>query len=315
MLDGFTVMKLPRADINIGAEWNNGIGTNGNGVASDNLIISNSINSYELGKDFKQKLELSIFNFLNLDATYSNSITISFSKLNIYTVKDFSKANIRSGQSIIYEGIKADSIFIKTNSGVDNEVKANITKKLKTIDISTSGDFSKGVTISGNELFLAYRVFNLGRTKVKKYSKKIETPIKGITEVKIKDYEFAFDNSEIRKCLNSGSTKSDEDNIKECFSKNSVRVNAKNYFNMSASGKPFNFTVNVQNGKRETITLLPIRKNNRIYTDIIEISYLIHYQAFAVMGLLATDSEASKVTLIRTETPFKIIENAWASGW
>src|SRR5690554_1684569 len=135
ILGGFTVLKLPRADINIGAEWNNGIGTNGNGVSSDNLIISQSINSYDLDKSFKQNLELSIFNFLNLGAGYSNSVTISFDKLNIYTVKDFSKTNVRSGQSILYEGIKADSIFIKINTNIDNEIKADITKKLKTVNI------------------------------------------------------------------------------------------------------------------------------------------------------------------------------------
>lgn len=314
MLEGFTVMKLPRAEINIGAEWNNGIGTNGNGVPSDNLIISQSISSYDLDKSFKQNLELSIFNFLDLGAGYSNSIKISFNKLNIYSVKDFSKANVRSGQSILYEGIKADSIYIKINTDIANELKADITKKLKTVNINTNGDFNKGVTISGSGLFLAYRVFNLGKTKVKKYSKEIVTPEKGITEVKIKDYEFAFDNSDIRNCLFSNGNL-DKNKIEECLSENVIKVFAKNYANVGINGENLNFTIKIKNNIQEKIRLFPIRKNGKMYSDNIVIAYLIHNQALAVMGILATDNEVSKVTLIRTETPFKILKNAKAPGW
>ena len=204
IFDGFKILNIPREDIPLGAEWINGVGPNGLGTSDDNITINRSIKSDEIDMSFKQSIDLSILSYFNLGADYFSTTSIDYTNLTIYTVKDFSKINLRNGQFVIYECIKADSIFLKVNKDINGALKLKLDEKLKDLKLTSSSNFKKGVTFSGKQLFLAYRVFELGKTKVSEKSKAIKgagMTDQQIIETKLQDYNLNFNYDNILNCV------------------------------------------------------------------------------------------------------------------
>jgi hypothetical protein len=75
IFEGFQILKIPRENIPLGAEWVIGIGINGNNFPETNISISRAINSYEIEKTVKQSIDISTLSFFNLDGTYLNRST------------------------------------------------------------------------------------------------------------------------------------------------------------------------------------------------------------------------------------------------
>jgi hypothetical protein len=317
IIDGFKVMNLPRQDINLGAEWINGIGPNGNGATLDNITANKSISDYELDKDFKNRLNLALFNFLNLDAGFAQSTTINFKNLNIYTIKDFSKLSIRSNQSLLYEGIKADSIYIKIDKNLDASLGVKLNEKLKEVDANLNGNIQKGITIAGDKLFLAYRVFTLGRTNNKKYVKKIGTPNGGFNEIEIKDYSIAINNSRIYDCLFNGKKIANVTNptiIDDCLKNSLIYLQIKNFSDIGINGQPLMIAKEIHNALRTTFNFSK-RANSSLLTDYIEVDYVLNVDPKYGISIFMVVDSVSKITLTRTDTKLKMVKNPQAGGW
>lgn len=307
-------MNAPRENIPLGAEWINNVGVNGEGTSEDNIIINKSITSYDLDKTAKQKLDLSILSYFNLGANYQSTTSINYTNLTIYTVKDLSKTNLRSGQLILYEAIKADSISIKINKDIDAELKLKLDEKLKDLNIQSGNNFKDGITVSGEKLFLAYRVFELGKTKVKSKSVKIKDTSGGggLREVKLMNYEVTLNYANLQKCaFPSQPFQYNEERFKSCEESTPIDVVIKNFNNTNINGMPLLKETGIQNNTYKSL-IFTQRQNNKLITDYVEITLMIKDPNPPFF--LYTDSK-SKVLIKNLETPLKMLENPTAPGW
>lgn len=316
LFEGFQILNIPRETIPLGAEWLNGVGVNGTGLAEDNITINKSINSIELDKTFKQSLDLSILSYFNLGADYLSSTTINYTNLTIYTIKDLSKTNIRTGQLIIYECIKADSIYFKINKSIDSELKLKFDEKLKDLKVMSVSNFKNGVTFSGDKLFIAYRVFEMGKTKVSENEKSIKGPGMAdvrLIETKIEDYNINFNDNDFIKCIYPEYPKViNNDKFNECEKKYLIEVEVINFKSQNIQGITTTKRFSIMNSSKTSFTMSE-RINKDIITDYFEIYYKL--QPTLLVGYLKLDENFSKIKLKRITTPLKIFKNPKAPGW
>ncbi len=314
-LEGFKVLNLPRGYIPIGAEWNNGVGPNGDGVSEDNITAVKSINSLDIDKTTKLNLDLSILSFLNLGIDYLKYSTINYKNLKIYTVKDFSKTNIRSGQVIIYEAIKADSISLKLTKVLEGDIKLKFDEKLKELQITDTSKFKNAVTLNGDNLFLAYRIFELSKTKVTKKQKDIDNTNGGtIKELNLMDYAFKFYPSKYENCIKSNLDKNGwvNNDFKELCNKNyPISLEIQNFKNTGIDGMPLSERKPIYNMAKQNIVFTN-RANSKIVTDFIEV-YFMRTPTNPVIFFFM--ERGSKISITRTETSLKMLKNPSAPGW
>ncbi len=318
IFDGFKILNIPREDIPLGAEWINGVGANGLGTSEENITINRSIKSYEIDKSFKQSIDLSILSYFNLGADYSSNTSIDYTNLTIYTVKDFSKINLRNGQFVIYECIKADSIFLKVNKDINGTLKLKLDEKLKDLKLTSSSDFKKGVTFSGKQLFLAYRVFELGNTKVSEKSKAIKgvgMTDQQIIETKLQDYNLSFNYYNLINCVYPEYPKvniSNHDNFDMCSKKYLIAVEVINFKSQKINGEPIVKRFNIMNSSKTSFEISD-RINSNIVTDYFQIYFNLE-TSFRV-GYLKLNEDYSKLIIRRMTTPIKMLKKPQAPGW
>jgi len=313
ILDGFKLLKLPRNTIPLGAEWINGIGVNGDGVSEANIIVNKSLTSLQIDKEFKQGLDLSILNYFNLDASYLNNTTIYYNNLTIYTVKDISKIDISTGQLVVYECIRADSITFKVNKTIDGKLNLKLDEKVKDLKITGKTNYNNGVKFSGEKLFLAYRVFELGKTKVVSKTAKIKDTQDGggLREVNLLQYQIKFNDHNLYTCINPSKIPIDPSIFAICSEKVPIEVIIYDFNNTVISGKPFTDKTSINNNTYKSWYFTK-RKNNILVTDFIEIRYIIKNSS--PMLFFYMDSK-SKVIIKRMETNLKMFKNPEAPGW
>lgn len=313
LLDGFQILKIPREKIPIGAEWINGVGVNGAGVSDENITINKSLNSIELDKDFKQGIDLAILSFFNLDATYLTNTTINYKNLTIYTVSDISKTNLNTGQLIIYECIKADSIYFKVNKGLDAGLKLKLDEKINELQLTGKTDFNKGVNFSGNKLFLAFRVFELGKTKVTSKTSKIKDTKDGggLREVKLLNYQVTFNDNALNQCVIPNQIPIDKARFTNCSQSTPIDVVIYNFNKTNISGEPFIKKTDIYNNTYKSLYFSQ-RSNNVLTTDYIEITYVIKNSNPMLFFYM---DDKSKVVVKRMETTLKMFKNPNAPGW
>jgi|GEM_PF-4769271 len=313
IFDGFQVLKIPRGIMPIGAEWINDVGVNGPGVPESNITVNPSLSSLDMASSFKQDVDLAILNFFNLDGSYLANSTIRYKNLKIYTVNDISKSNLNTGQLILYEAIKADSIYVKIDKEIDANAKLKIDQKLKNLQLSTGTDLSKGMTISGDKLFLAYRVFEVGKTKTKSKKAKIKDTKDGggLREVNLMNYQITFNDNNLRKCVNPKVVPIDPSVFADCSERIPIDVIIYNFNQTNINGKPFVKKWDIYNNTSKSLYISQ-RQNNKLITDFIQIVYIINDSP--TMLFFHMDKN-SKVTVNRMETPLKIFKNPKAAGW
>jgi hypothetical protein len=314
IFEGFQILKIPRENIPLGAEWVNGIGVNGIGVPETNITINRSINSFEIDKIFKQSVDLSILSYFNLDGSYLANTTINYTNLTIYTVKDFSATNLNSGQLIIYECIKADSIYFKVNKAIDASLKLKLDEKVKDLKLQTNTNFNNGVTFSGNKLFLAFRVFELGKTKVTSKSTKIKDTKDGggLREVKLMNYQITFNDYNLQKCVFPNTPlQYNETRWTNCEKTTPIDVVIYNFNRTNISGQPLVENTSMLNSTYKSLYFSQ-RQNNKLTTDFIEMTFMIKDPKPLFFFYM---DPKSKVVIKRMETTMKMFKNPSAPGW
>jgi hypothetical protein len=313
VLDGFQILKIPRETIPLGAEWINGVGVNGTGVPETNITTNRSLSSIELEKSLKQDVDLSILNYFNLGASYLPNTTISYKNLTIYTVSDISKTSINTGQLIVYECIKADSIFLKVNKELKADVKLKFDKKIKDLQINSKTDLNNGVTFSGNKLFLAFRVFELGKTTVTSKTSKIKDTKGGggLREVKLLNYQIAFNDNALHQCVIPNQIPIDQSRFSNCSQTTPIDVIIYNFNKTNINGEPFVERTSIYNNTYKSVYFSQ-RSNNLLTTDVIEMTYMIKNSNPMLFFYMDGNS---KVVVKRMETTLKMFKNPTAPGW
>lgn len=302
----FKVLTLPRENISIGAEWHNNIGSNGLGLGDEDLMVRKSLNNFNLNKEFKNNLDIAVFKFLNLNLGLQKDIKIEYDSIKIYTPIDFTKINIRSGQDVIYEGIKAARILIKVENNSNNKLIADLNEKLGDLKLSYNFDPKKGITLSGDNLFLAYRVLTLGNTRIERITRpipnpQIKTPSSISIKLKILNYEIEFNHKEYSKCV-------DLKNKDRCSNEN-INVVIYNYESSDMNGDILTKEFIIKPEEEAKYRLFE-RKDSEIISD----SFTIFFNVITFGDYFQLDKH-STVTINRSITTFKTKKNVSAPGW
>ncbi len=313
--DGFETLNIPRGNMPLGAEWINKVGPHGAGTTADNISISSSLSNFVMDQSFKEKLDLSIVNYLDLGNEYKSDLSISYKNLSIYSIADLTKINIRNGQYILYEAIRADSIVISLQKEVGADVRMKLNDKIKNLKITSSTDLSRGVSFSGEELFMAYRVFKLGNTKISKKEKELSGPAmwqSSMVETKMQDYFLSFNHANLLECMYPAGATKTNDKLLECSKQFLVQVAVKNYRSQNMQGQPLAKNFAIMSSSKTTFVM-----SNRVKNKIVSDNFEIHYfmKPGAIMGQMALDKEASKLKIIRATTKIKMLKNPKAPGW
>jgi hypothetical protein len=160
LFDKYNIMVTPKADVPVGARWIPGVGPSGVG-ANDNVSISAGSAASTINSTTKKQMSLSVAQFFGFSGNSSQSIKVNLESLEIHRVIDLTKLEIKPGEQVLYEAIKAKKIIIKADDANAAQVKANATARGIPInaDASVSGD--SAITLDGSNLFLAYQVVQL----------------------------------------------------------------------------------------------------------------------------------------------------------
>jgi hypothetical protein len=181
--------------------------------------------------------------------------------------------------------------------------------------ITSSTDLKKGVAFSGEELFLAYRIFKLGKTKTSKKEKKLSGPgmfESSIVEAKVQDYFFSFNHQKLLECMHPGNAPKNNDKLLECSKQYLVSLDVKNFKSQNFLGQALGDRFNIMNSSRTTF-MFSNRVKNKIVSDNIEIFYYL--TPTIIVGSLTLDKDNSKIKIIRATTKMKMLKNPKAAGW
>ncbi|MES2625267.1 MAG: hypothetical protein V4628_08305 [Pseudomonadota bacterium] len=195
--EGFTPLPLPREQIPIGARWIPGIGPDGEGVNFSNRTITKSVSKLTSDSDLGYGVQLSILRFLELSGNNRSSIKVEASNLTIESVGSLEETTISSNQSLLYEGLKAESITIVYDEALDATVRGSIEEKGIPITFDGGAVRANSIIIDGSNLFIGYRVVELVPGKVKRNRKKMSRE----GEVTIKPYDLKLDTWNAKMCL------------------------------------------------------------------------------------------------------------------
>lgn len=183
------MMRVPRENVRLGAEWIQGVGQNGEGVDAANVTTNRSVDFASLTKSTQASLNLAVLQYLGLDASYLDDVTVAYSNLVILTVADLSKTSVRTGQSIIYEALKSERISLEGSRGITAKLSATVQGVVTSAEVNNR----TRISFSGRDLTFAFRVFELGRSRVSEKVARIKDADRNFRELKVWDYEFEFD--------------------------------------------------------------------------------------------------------------------------
>jgi hypothetical protein len=167
-LAGFTLMNLPRRDLDIGAVWTQDVGpTRGSGGIL--RLQTRSLQTSEVST--VSKIHASIFaniaRSLHLGASGSSEAgqTLKLQGLTIVTVGDASKLSSVAGNQYIWEAVQADKFSIVSSQAAESEVREKIKNVAGAdkIDAQVQGSGSVELTAEGSKLYIAYRVVTISQ--------------------------------------------------------------------------------------------------------------------------------------------------------
>jgi hypothetical protein len=196
---GFKTLSVPRRDIPIGAQWLPGIGPAGNGTAAEALTVRRGLSTSALTSTQRRQIATSLATYFGLTASVSKEVEILYNELSVITAPDITQSQIKSGQSVLYEGIKASKFQLKYKSSLDNAVRAALTAKGIPVESNAGAAGGESVAAVGEDLFVAYRVVKFESQGVKRQSKRVS--YEGQTyRTKLGRYEIDIDFDDVPAC-------------------------------------------------------------------------------------------------------------------
>lgn len=168
----FTAMKNPQSDVPIGAKWVNDIGPVSDAEPESNTITTYGVSKGVITSKLQNQLTLSLLYYFGLTGTQKKSFQASFSDLTFIKVRDITKlSHVKAGDQFIFQAVKAKNITIKADNNLAAGIKAVAEAKNLGISLGTSGADYTELYLDGSNLFIAYQVVELGKSKIKQIVK------------------------------------------------------------------------------------------------------------------------------------------------
>ncbi|APR70515.1 hypothetical protein [Acinetobacter haemolyticus] len=169
---GFKIMDIPREDVNVGAQWQQGFGPTGEAANPENLISTKSYTTIDSKTQFGVEIISNFYKILNLSPIAQNHTSVLLEDIKIVTVKNLTELDLSANTQVLYEAISVGNISIKTDSSYAAEVESALLKKFGNSNISLNSHKLSSKKINANDLFVAYRVVAMGKPTITEKTKR-----------------------------------------------------------------------------------------------------------------------------------------------
>lgn len=163
----FQLLDVPRDNISIGSEWSK-FGLSSNQSSSVNLIESKSFSNFNIESNtiFSANLKISLLKLFGItgDLNVINKYNLILDSLAIVRVSDLKQLNFSPNKIYIWEGIKVKSLsLVSTVQAIDTiNLKLDVIRTTNDPRFYQVSDQMKKVSLTGMNLFFAYRLVRIG---------------------------------------------------------------------------------------------------------------------------------------------------------
>jgi hypothetical protein len=322
-------MPLPRENVPIGALWNLSLGPMGNGVSQELLNVTQSFNdiSSNIENQFSSSLNLTLLKYIGGKSSFDATSKAEYKIENVSIVSlnspDILKNSV--GQVLLYEAIKINKISISLDKTKEFEVKADLQKIFKQVDIEHETDINnrKNITISGVNLYIAYRLVKIENARTE--TKKLKFSSQGHTTISYTNLSSVYlantREVSVQVCPCSISKCMGETNksLTMCATENGYdfTVILKNRINMT-NGTPETLTFKIY--ATETIqnkykSLYLIQTSEGIEASYLNIEKMIFAPLTGTFLYMLSDKASRKANIITTKFTFSNFTPTSVPGW
>lgn len=157
----YQALPRPARELAVGALWIDGHGTYGPGAAPDNIETLPGISAVAIDNDLGASLSLGFLQYLDLDPTLQNKVTVRLNDVTLVRVKDMTRLQGPSEQPRVYEALRAGSATITTTKEVGLAIEARaIEQSLPVFGRGSTGRRST-FSIEVKDVYLAVRIATL----------------------------------------------------------------------------------------------------------------------------------------------------------
>lgn len=197
LFPGFRILPIPRSQLEVGAQWVQGMGPVGHGVDGALLKTDPSFSTLNTESDFGAQVAASLAGKLGLTGEVRRSSRLALHDVKIVTIRDFGKAGLRPNATYIYEAIRVGRISIASSSDTTTEVSAAAIREFGAANVTAGSSGSNSIDINAGDLFVAYRVATFGKPSVKRIRKQVDGP----RVYELGNYEVRVNPATIDECM------------------------------------------------------------------------------------------------------------------
>lgn len=316
-------MKIPRADVPVGAVWQQGIGPNGAGAPPEALQLSAAPSVMTSNSQFKLGAELSILQWLGLTTSLAGTTKVNITDVQTLTVKDITALRVQPGNQVIYEAVKVGGFSVQTDSSSQAAMKAALEQR----SLNVKAETGNSLVVSGSNLYVAYRVITLNAPKIISRKKQ---ELRYEREFQLGSYRLNFRTGGFLNCICSEVDKIDDHSrLHDCEKSNPVLMIAESETRSPAIGEMMRKQVRLQLHNDGIppgpVVLFTASGSGFIEVDRINVRAAVQMpvgtQKLPSGGtgcLMLTDhrfKEGSEVELVTIRYPFKPFDKPSAGGW
>lgn len=316
-VSGFKALDIPRRDLPIGAQWLPGIGPAGTGQGDGSLVVRRGLSTSTLTSTQRRQIAAGLAKYFGLTANLSRDVEILYKDLTVITVSDITQLPIKSGQSVLYEGIKASKFELKYKSSLDSTVRAALTAKGIPLEGTAGAGGASSLVVGGEDIFVAYRVVGFESQGVKKQSKRISSGGGGSTaRTKLGRYEIGIDSAGIYSCYCPMRT---PEKWQSCARSAESEIQVRSYeISSGPSGDIYETTLQyvLEKHKDRPFKLATSEDGSSITTDYLRVQ--LRYRPTQNMPgfcMIEIDDPYSLLELTTSKFKLRHVNNPVAPGW
>ncbi len=202
--EDYAILSVPREKIPIGAQWIQGIGPAESDNVNIDLTNKKSLSTLNLSQEFKNKLNLALFDFIGIDEGYQKKIKLDIQKMSVVRPKNINDLVFTPGKSYVFEGIMIENFSMNYDKNLGVDLEAKIETKLGSVDVNTDLSSNKIISVKAENIFLAYRVIKINEViNEKKESRTASTNDNMSYYWNFKNFRLTLDKSVINTCFTS----------------------------------------------------------------------------------------------------------------
>lgn len=315
--EGFQSLSVPRAEIPIGARWEQGIGPVGHGAHPHELRASPSLSTLTSNSTLDANVRVSIASWLGLSTSQQQTTKLSLSDVEIVSVPDLFVLGIQPGNHVLFEAIRVGRITLSRETGVITDIESSVLERLQNSQFNISAKDSNALTLDGDNLYVAYRVVTLNEPNVERSRKRFTS----IKRTEIANYSVSFNINRITNCAcgtTPESNPSGHDRGPHCLEHEPLQVAVENlYSGMPGSGGERRMFDYYLRANQPSVVIGSRTRSGYIEVDRLTIDAKMSNMLWAVCRVLEgyEFDSSSQMELATIQYRYRTLSRPQAPGW